>query len=150
MKIGTVEGFISPTDFFAGGDPRYAILSGPGLFRDSAHAFATLIDPALNARILALGAVSKPWLDKLPEDLRRIMIEDGRAVHKEAQDWTHQFSAGLFGKWREAGGEVIDLPAADRAEMIQRIGPIVEEVARENAAVKELYDLVIATAKKAS
>ena len=56
LQLGTVEAFTAPADFFAGVDPRFGIFSIPILFKDMVHAEKTLLDPGLNAEILALGA----------------------------------------------------------------------------------------------
>ena len=56
LQLGTVEAFVSPTDFYAGVDPRFGTFSIPVLFRDPAHAEKVLLDPAMNKEILALGA----------------------------------------------------------------------------------------------
>jgi TRAP-type transport system periplasmic protein len=54
LQTGTVEGFITPADFYAGIDQRMGVLSFPFLFKDRAHANRTLADPALAQKMAAL------------------------------------------------------------------------------------------------
>jgi C4-dicarboxylate-binding protein DctP len=54
LQTGTVEGFMTPADFYAGIDPRMGVLSFPFLFKDRAHANRTLADPAIAQKMAAL------------------------------------------------------------------------------------------------
>jgi TRAP-type transport system periplasmic protein len=56
LKLGTIEAFISPADFYAGVDPRFGVFSIPVLFKDAKQAIKVLEDAALNKEILGLGA----------------------------------------------------------------------------------------------
>jgi TRAP-type C4-dicarboxylate transport system substrate-binding protein len=51
LQLGTIEGFITPADFYAGIDPRMGVLSFPFLFKNRAHANRVLADPVLAQRI---------------------------------------------------------------------------------------------------
>ena len=54
IQTGTVEGFMTPADFYAGIDPRMGVLSFPFLFKDRAHANRTLSEPAIAQKLAAL------------------------------------------------------------------------------------------------
>ena len=54
LQTGTVEGFMTPADFYAGIDPRMGVLSFPFLFKDRAHANRTLADPAIVQKMAVL------------------------------------------------------------------------------------------------
>ena len=54
VQTGTVEGFMTPADFYAGIDPRMGVLSFPFLFKDRAHANRTLADPAIALKLASL------------------------------------------------------------------------------------------------
>ena len=54
VQTGTVEGFMTPADFYAGIDPRMGVLSFPFLFKDRAHANRTLSDPAIAQKLASL------------------------------------------------------------------------------------------------
>lgn len=54
VQTGTVEGFLTPFDFYAGIDPRMGVLSFPFLFKDRGHANRTLADPAVAQKLTSL------------------------------------------------------------------------------------------------
>jgi TRAP-type C4-dicarboxylate transport system substrate-binding protein len=103
-----------------------------------------------DAVLISLAALSKPWLDKQPADIRAILIEEGRAAMPESQKWAGDFIGAQAEKWKQVGGEVIELPADERAEIARRFAPIGDDVAKENPAAKALYDRIVASAKKHS
>ena len=51
MQFGTIEGLVTPADFYAGIDPRMGVLSFPFLFKNRAHANRVLADPGLAKKI---------------------------------------------------------------------------------------------------
>jgi TRAP-type C4-dicarboxylate transport system substrate-binding protein len=55
LQLGTVEAYIGPADFYVGVDPRFGVFSTPMLFKNIAHATATVHDPSINTHILELG-----------------------------------------------------------------------------------------------
>lgn len=55
-QLNSIQGVVGPPEFMTGVDPRFQLLSAPGLFKDLPHANRTLQDPAFNKAFLALGA----------------------------------------------------------------------------------------------
>ncbi|HET9489457.1 MAG TPA: TRAP transporter substrate-binding protein [Methylomirabilota bacterium] len=100
-----------------------------------------------DAMVTSIALVSKLWYDKLPPDLQKILLEEGRAVEKECLDWTVEFNEQARRTWRDKGGELIKLPPADQAEMIKRLSTVGDEVVRTQPRIKEVYDLMVQTAK---
>lgn len=253
LQLGTVEGFVGPTDFFVGLDPRYGVFSAPTLFKDRSHAARTVADPALARQVLAMAepkgvigigiysmaqhdylgrtpirtfddfkgkrirvnatalereamarlgasaapmplnevlpalqrgvidgtrsalsilfgfkyfdvnktatvinetmiipmaAVSKPFMDKLPPELRQAVIEAGQRASVRNQAWADTFHAGMREKWTGAGGEVFIMPQAERAKVIAALASVGDEVTKSDPAVKAMLDTVRATAAK--
>jgi len=54
LQLGTVEGFLTPGDFYAGIDPRMGVLSFPFLFKNRAHANRVMADPAVAEKVATL------------------------------------------------------------------------------------------------
>ncbi|MGH7313028.1 MAG: TRAP transporter substrate-binding protein [Candidatus Rokuibacteriota bacterium] len=100
-----------------------------------------------DAMVTAIALVSKLWYDKLPPDLQKILVEEGRAVEEECLDWTVAFNNKARQTWLEKGGELIKLPPADQAELIKRLSTVGDEVVTTQPRVKEVYDLMVQTAK---
>jgi TRAP-type C4-dicarboxylate transport system substrate-binding protein len=51
MQFGTIEGLVTPADFYSGIDTRMGVLSFPFLFKDRAHANRVLANEALANKI---------------------------------------------------------------------------------------------------
>ena len=51
LQLGTIEGFITPADFYSGVDPRMGVLSFPFLFKNRDHANRVLADPVIAEKI---------------------------------------------------------------------------------------------------
>ena len=253
LQLGTVEAFTTPTDFFAGMDPRFGTFSIPLLFKDSVHAEKVLLDPAMNKEILALGAdkgvqvisvytfapahyfgkqplrrlddfkgkklrvnataaerakmrqfgasavpmdlsevvpgiqqgvidgtmsatavyvnlkfndiskvltevndtmivsvgvVSRPWLAKLPADLRQMVVEEGNKLQGRINAQSRVMDENMVKRWREAGGELIRLPESDQARVKQLLSGVGEEVTKDNPAANAFYKRLVATGQK--
>ncbi|HEV8642324.1 MAG TPA: TRAP transporter substrate-binding protein [Methylomirabilota bacterium] len=100
-----------------------------------------------DAMVTSIAMVSKLWYDKLPPDLQKVLVEEGEAVQKELFDWTVDFNNKGRQTWTDKGGELIKLPAADQAEMIKRLSTVGGEVVASQPRLKEVYDLMVQTAK---
>jgi TRAP-type C4-dicarboxylate transport system substrate-binding protein len=100
-----------------------------------------------DAIVTSIAMVSKPWYDKLPPDLQKILMEEGEAVQKELFDWTVDFNDKGRRTWTEKGGELIKLSPADQAEMMKRLSTVGDEVVAAQPRLKEVYDLMVQTAK---
>jgi TRAP-type C4-dicarboxylate transport system substrate-binding protein len=55
-QLNSIQGVVGPPEFMTGVDPRFQLMSAPGLFKDLPHANRTLQDPTFNKAFLALGA----------------------------------------------------------------------------------------------
>jgi TRAP-type C4-dicarboxylate transport system substrate-binding protein len=54
LQLGTIEGFVTPGDFYQGVDPRMGVLSFPFVFKDRAHANRVFTDQAMYTKIATL------------------------------------------------------------------------------------------------
>ncbi|MFN3657173.1 MAG: TRAP transporter substrate-binding protein [Pseudolabrys sp.] len=92
--------------------------------------------------LVSYGALSKAWLDKLPPDLRKIVIEEARKL----QPWARQTAVDevkeLRGKWIERGGSIVRLPAAEQAELEKRLKPIGADVTKGDPSLKAFFDKI--------
>jgi C4-dicarboxylate-binding protein DctP len=123
----------------------------------SAHTvMATSKFPSVTKYITFLGGsfiesilfVSKVWFDKqTPADQKTIM-EIGRSLERPITDEAIKFSDKAWKDWKDSGAEIIQLSAADRAEMMKRIRPIGDEILATNPRTKEMYELLKKVAAK--
>ena len=74
--------------------------------------------------LVSFGAMSKPWLDKLPADLRKTVVDEARGLQAWAIQQSDDEKVALRAKWIERGGEIVRLPAADMVDLQTRLKPI--------------------------
>lgn len=98
--------------------------------------------------LISYGAMSKAWLDKLPPDLRKIVVDEARKLQPWAKQTAIDEVAELRQKWIERGGEIITLPPAEQAELEKRLKPIGAEVTKSDPALKAFYDKIQTIAAK--
>lgn len=244
VRLGTQQGFVAPTDFFAGVDPRFGVFSIPVAFKDKLHAAKVIADPELNKEILALGGdkgmqnaaifthstahylakdpikrledfkgrkfrvnataaerekmrrfgaaavpmplsevvpalqrgvvdgtqsgtvvyvvfkfnriskvltrtddtliissavLSQSWLKQLPGDLRAMVVSTANGLQKQASEFSHKSENFMIGKWKEAGGSLVSLPAGDLAKIRSMLANVGETVTKGDAKVHAFY-----------
>jgi TRAP-type transport system periplasmic protein len=98
--------------------------------------------------IISLAVVSKPWLDTLPADLQKIVIDSGGAIQAKAQAWETDFTNKLASDWTAMGGTVHTLPPDDLAHMKSLLDPVGDEATKNQPAVHEMLQLVRAAAAR--
>ena len=98
--------------------------------------------------IISLAVVSKPWLDTLPADLQKIVIDSGAAIQAKTQAWEADFTNKLASDWTAMGGTVHTLPTDDLARMKALLDPVGNEATKNQPAVHEMLQLVRAAAAK--
>jgi C4-dicarboxylate-binding protein DctP len=98
--------------------------------------------------LVSLAMVSKVWLDKLPPDLRRIVIDTGRATQVRTNAWEKEFTKGLDRTWNDMGGQIHPLPAEDLAKMAALLSSVGDDTSKDQPAVLELLQKVRAVAAK--
>lgn len=92
--------------------------------------------------LVSYGALSKAWLDKLPADLRKIVIDEARKLQPWARQTALDEVKELRGKWIERGGSIVTLPAAEQTELEKRLKPIGADVTKSDPALKAFYDKI--------
>jgi TRAP-type C4-dicarboxylate transport system substrate-binding protein len=111
-----------------------------GLKFQGAAKYVTQTD---HSSIFIVAECSKRWLDTLPDDLRqmidRVGLSESKAFVQPARDIIDK---GLKG-WTDGGGELIDLPADERAEMVKMLASVGSDVAKSKPKVQEAYQLVM-------
>ena len=109
---------------------------------------AKVLTEVNDTMIVSVGVVSRPWLAKLPAELRQIVIDEGNKLQPRINPQSRLMDAEMAKRWREAGGEVIRLPEADQARVRQLLAGIGEEVTKDNPAVNAFYKKLVSTGQK--
>jgi TRAP-type C4-dicarboxylate transport system substrate-binding protein len=102
------------------------------------------------AYIFSIAMLSKRWFDGLPPDLQGIVLATSRQATAEAIPWSLGFLVEQRKAWVDKGGEVIALPAADRAEMMARLASVGDDIVKTKPDLKQLWEQMVATAKRSN
>lgn len=98
--------------------------------------------------LVALAVVSKVWLDKLPPDLRKVVVDVGRETQIKTKDWEVAFSQGLDKAWADQGGRIHHLPPEELTKMAALLNTVGDDVTKDQPAVVELLKRVRSVAAK--
>jgi C4-dicarboxylate-binding protein DctP len=99
-----------------------------------------------DAFIVPVTFISVRWWKSLPQDLRDIMLEEGRKLDNLAYQYARKQHT-LFRKiWAKNGGTVIDFPADQRKMLLDMSRGVGAEVADRDPAVRAVYDKLVAAA----
>ena len=133
LSQGTIDGTISGTSVFVSLKMNELVKT---------------ITVTNDTMLVALAVVSQVWLDKLPPDLKKIVLDTAQKVQPEAQKWQVEFTKQLDADWIKLGGEVHKLPAEDLAAMKTKLGGVADEVTKDQPAVHDMLVKVRETAAK--
>lgn len=98
--------------------------------------------------IISLAVVSKPWLDTLPADLQKIVIDSGGTIQAKTQAWETDFTNKLASDWTTMGGTIHTLPTDDLARVKTLLDPVGDEATKNQPAVHDMLQLVRAVAAR--
>jgi TRAP-type C4-dicarboxylate transport system substrate-binding protein len=98
--------------------------------------------------LVSLAVVSKVFLDKLPPDLRKTVLDVGRETQKRTSDWEKEFSKGLEKAWVAQGGVMHRLPDEDLKKMAEILNSVGDDVSKDQPAVNAFLQRVRAVAAK--
>ena len=98
--------------------------------------------------VVSVGVVSRPWLAKLPADLRQIVIEEGQKLQPRMMTQSRTLDEAMRKRWTEAGGEFVRATADEQTRLRQLLGGIGDEVTKDHAAVSAFYKKLAATSQK--
>lgn len=98
--------------------------------------------------VIALAACNKGWLNRLPADLKTIVMEE--AVRVEAA--TNEFGAADIVRarevWTSNGGQFIQLSAEESASFSRLVNQSATEILNKSAPAKTAFDTYVALLKK--
>jgi TRAP-type C4-dicarboxylate transport system substrate-binding protein len=98
--------------------------------------------------IIAIAVISKPWLDSLPPDLQKIVLDTGAVVQAKSQAWEVDFTKELEQKWTATGSTVQSLPPDDLAQLKTLLAPVADDATKDQPAVHDMLQMVRAVVAK--
>jgi TRAP-type transport system periplasmic protein len=100
------------------------------------------------AYVFSVAMLSKRWFDSLPADLQGQVMAAAEQAETEVTRWELDFLVSQRKVWIDKGGELIVLPAADKAEIMAKLASIGEDIVKTKPILKPLWDEMVATAKR--
>jgi TRAP-type transport system periplasmic protein len=98
--------------------------------------------------INSIAVVSTAWLDTLPPDLKKVVIDTAIPVQGKTQQWEFDFNKKLEGDWAGLGGNVQRFSADDLAKLKTLLGPVGDEATKDQPAVHDMLQMVRTAAAK--
>jgi TRAP-type C4-dicarboxylate transport system substrate-binding protein len=75
---------------------------------------------------------SRSWLESLPADLRKIVLDVGREMDRFATDNAKNYEATVYKTWTDAGVTITDVPPDQKAALFAKLQPIGQRVLGQN------------------
>ncbi|MDE0704598.1 MAG: TRAP transporter substrate-binding protein [Rhodospirillaceae bacterium] len=97
--------------------------------------------------ISILAMVSKRWLDKLPADLRKAVLETGAELNQWAIGYSRDWNSGAKEVWLKGGGKVIEM-APGQAELLRSKIAAVGGKVFDKEPAKSMYETLKASAAR--
>lgn len=133
LQQGTIDGVSSVMGVFV-----------PFRYHDAAP---YVLDTGLWA-LVSPALVSKIWFDKLPDDLKKAVMDTGAKLEAPLHEWQTKRIADDHKAWLERGGKLAKLSPAEQAEAEKRVQAAVQSVLAKHAPSKEFYDQIRAITSK--
>lgn len=112
------------------------------------HTVSKVLLVTNDTMLVSYAALSKKWLDTLPDDLRKTVVETIRGMKPTFIKFSDQEDATLTKKWRDRGGSFIEWSDADMAEFRKRVGSVGQDVTAKNPTLNAYYKEVKAVSDK--
>ena len=97
-----------------------------------------LLDSKLWA-LVSIVLVNKPWLDKLPPDLQKAVIEVGAKIEAPNHAWQTERIASDKVAWAKNNGKIVSLSPEEQADAEKRVTASLVPVLDKNATLKTFY-----------
>lgn len=104
------------------------------------------------ATVISINVVNEDWFQSQPQEIRDAIREAGRAAEQAVLPWGIENVANANQLWLDNGGQILQLPPDQQAEMQASFAAIAEQVLGEDGAVwaeyESLRDLAAAKAEE--
>jgi TRAP-type C4-dicarboxylate transport system substrate-binding protein len=96
----------------------------------------------------SIGVMSKKWMDTLPPDLQKIIVDDADKVTKEITPYVKEFFAAQEKIFVQNGGKIGDLPKDEMDALNKKINTIGDDMSKSKPALNEAVKLMFAAVAK--
>jgi TRAP-type transport system periplasmic protein len=98
--------------------------------------------------IFSMAFLSKKWYESLPKDLQTILETDAEKAAALANKWQADYYVKSGEIWRQHGGELIELPANEHAELLKIVASVGPDIVKRRPILKDVYEVFAAAAKR--
>jgi TRAP-type C4-dicarboxylate transport system substrate-binding protein len=134
IQQGTIDGAIAALNVYV-----------PMQFQDAAKYVTETNQPA----IFLVIEISRKWYDALPKDLQQVVdkaaTKESVAINHSAADFVEKMRK----TWVERGGELINLPPDEQAQMMNAFSTVGADVSKHKPALATAYKVVTQAAARA-
>jgi len=126
---------------------RSSIVAMNGLKFQTVTKFATVLG---GGYIPTATWVSKVWANKLPADLRKMVMDVPRELEESVSKEVTTLVLSTQDEWRKAGVEIIRFSPADQKRYLDKLRPLGDKFLanHKNAQVREMYKLLKSVASE--
>jgi len=96
----------------------------------------------------SLAIVSKRWMDTLPPDLQKIVMDDAAKVTNEITPFVKDFWGKQLTFWKEKGGQMVKLPKAEHDAMIAKVSTIGDDLSKSKPGLNQTVKALFASAAR--
>jgi TRAP-type C4-dicarboxylate transport system substrate-binding protein len=90
-------------------------------------------------QICSFRMMSKPWFDKLPADLQKVLIDEAKPIDEEIQKLANDVIEKTYDAWVAGGGELRKVTPEERAELNRLLAPVGEEVSKTDPELSAAF-----------
>jgi TRAP-type transport system periplasmic protein len=112
-----------------------------GLMGLKAYTVAKYLVRTGESFVCSMRFMSKPWFDKLPAELQKVVLEEALDTDKTIHEFGVNLWRRLYAEWKQGGGELKELTPVERADLKRRIGTVGEDVANADPDLREYYGI---------
>ena len=98
--------------------------------------------------IFIIIEISQKWYNSLPKDLQQIIDKDAATESVKINPWGLEFRRKMQKDWVAQGGELIELPVTEQAQMMQTLASVGEDVSKSSPTLHDAYETAVAAAKR--
>jgi TRAP-type transport system periplasmic protein len=133
IQQGTIDGAVAGMQVFSGMH-----------YIDAAKYITMTGQPS----IFLIAEVNRKWYESLPPDLQQIVDRVGASESLKIEPIVEDITVKAKKNWVASGGELIDLPADEQAQMLKIVFSVGEDVSKANPQLHAAYELVTQAAER--
>lgn len=96
----------------------------------------------------SIAMLSKRWLDKLPPELQRQILDTSKQVTNEILPYSLDFLDRQRKAWVAHGGQLIELSDAERAALDQKTRSVGDDIVKQHPEMRQVWDMLGAIANR--